>query len=88
MNFLVRNFYVPQWYLHRFLDAGRKQSTVPYLDLIPDLIPLLGGRSEPRVTLRPLRPVNCFKEDHLYALTFGTYAIYAVEKNSSEKLIK
>ena len=80
MNFTVRNHYVPQWYQHRFFEAGSKQSQLYYLDLNPDLIRLPGGRTKPRTALRRLGPVSCFKQDHLYTLLFGENASDVIEK--------
>ena len=86
MNFTVRNHYVPQWYQHRFFDASANQSLLFYLDLTPELISLPGGRSKPRTALRRLGPANCFKEDHLYTLTFGEYATDVIERRFFGKI--
>ena len=57
-----------------------------YLDLAPDSIPLPAGQTKTRKALRRLGPVNCFKQDHLYTLTFGKYATDVIEKRFFGKI--
>lgn len=75
MSQAVRHHYVPEWYQHRFLDAGAGQTKLYYLDMHPDLIDR-GPRLPPipRTALRPLGPANCFYQDHLYTLIADGFA--------------
>lgn len=79
-NFTIRNHYVPQWYQRRFFTNGSKQSKLLYLDLDPDVIRRPDGSTTTRRAIRPLGPINCFKQDHLYTQFFGEYASDAIEK--------
>jgi len=80
-DFTTINHYVPQWYQQRFIPAGRKDRRYHYLDLKPDRINHPNGGHHYREARRILGPVNCFAEEHLYTVFFGSsHATDEIEK--------
>jgi len=71
------NHYVPEWYQKRFLPTG--QSKLWYLDLHPEA-KSQNGHSWVRRDLLNWGPVNCFAEDDLYTVKWGSIENTDIEK--------
>ena len=80
MTFAHHNHYVPQWYQKRFLAPGHTEAKLHYLDLHPERVEHPNGGSHYRAALRRLGPINCFAQDDLYTLVFGSRATDVIEK--------
>lgn len=86
-KFTSVNHYVPQWYQHLFIPDDRSERRYQYLDLKPDRIPNpTGGGFHFRNERRPLGPLNCFHQEHLYTMFFGANATDAIEKSFFGKI--
>jgi hypothetical protein len=72
-----RNHYVPEWYQRRFLPPDIHRFF--YLDLNPDVVKIVPGRTLTRRSLLWWGPAQCFYQDDLYTLKLGTWTTDAIE---------
>lgn len=72
--------YVPQWYQRRFLDPSSRQRELHYLSLKPAYTTGPHGKRRPVPQERRRPTVQCFAEDDLYSLRFGTELSTHVER--------
>jgi hypothetical protein len=85
-EFTAVNHYVPQWYQQQFIPEAKAERKYHYLDLSPDRVPKANGGFYLRNERRLLGPVNCFEQEHLYTLMFGSHASDVIEKRFFGKL--
>ncbi len=78
MNRSKQHHYVAQWYQRGFLPTGVNQ--FHYLDLHPDSVRILGGKSYRRRDLLRWGPERCFSQQDLYTIALGPYASDAMER--------
>lgn len=71
-NTFRHNHYVPSWYQKRFIPAGQKQKELFCLDLTPKNFVDSQGRERSTKAVRRRGVQQCFAEQDLYTMTFGS----------------